>query len=211
MDTSQISAIISERCRDRDSDTELDDLLAAVAEQLGKSVGPDDLLSGKQFVYGYIDQVPYMMEVANTAAANVGLEEPMDTILEMVQSYWIEGDDIIPDELGVIGLLDDAYCSLTSLQAVSDHYRLQTGKFLFPDDLSAANKAMRRLIGEPYCTELDQFVIRTAQEAGLMDIMKAFASPEKQLDFANQSTIWNHGAVATMDLDRLERLGLIER
>ncbi len=157
MDTSQISAIISERCRDRDSDTELDDLLAAVAEQLGKSVGPDDLLSGKQFVYGYIDQVPYMMEVANTAAANVGLEEPMDTILEMVQSYWIEGDDIIPDELGVIGLLDDAYCSLTSLQAVSDHYRLQTGKFLFPDDLSAANKAMRRLIGEPYCTELDQF------------------------------------------------------
>ena len=66
-----------------------------------------------------------MMKVAWTAASNVGLEKEMESILEMVESYWLEGDDVIPDELGVIGLLDDAYCSLTSLQAVSDHYRLQ--------------------------------------------------------------------------------------
>ena len=111
-----------------------------------------------QFVIAYIEQVPYMMKVAWTAACNVGLEPEMRRILEMVDSYWREGDDIIPDELGVIGLLDDAYCSMTSLQAVSDHYRLQTGKFLFPDDLSEANRAMRRIIGEPYASELDRIV-----------------------------------------------------
>ena len=135
MDTSQVSSIIADRCRDRNHTQELDDLLVVVAERQGKNIGDEDLKSGREFVYSYIDLVPYMMAVASTAAENVGLEGAMETILNMVESYWVEGDDIIPDELGVIGLLDDAYCSLTSLQAVSDHYRLQTGKFLFPNDL----------------------------------------------------------------------------
>ena len=62
--------------------------------------------------------------VARTAAGNVGLKEPMELILEVVESYWLEGEDIIPDEMGIIGLLDDAYSSLTSMQMVSDHYQL---------------------------------------------------------------------------------------
>jgi uncharacterized membrane protein YkvA (DUF1232 family) len=211
MDTSQVAAIIAERCRDREPCPELDDLLRVIAERQGKSIGDDDLEPARAFVYGYIEQVPYMMAVASTAAENVGLETAMQAILDMVESYWIEGDDIIPDELGVIGLLDDAYCSLTSLQAVSDHYRLQTGKFLFPDDLSEANRAMRKLIGEPYATELDQLVIRTTQEIGLMDLMKAFATPEKRLDLVHQKTIWNHGPVGGMDVGLLEKLGLLDR
>ncbi len=210
MDTSQIEAMIALQCDEPHCRTELHDLLAAVAERQGKSAQVVDLDNGTRFVLGYIKQVPYMMMVAWTAASNVGLEDEMEQILEMVQTYWLEGDDIIPDDLGVIGLLDDAYCSLSSLQAVSDHYQLQTGKYLFPDNLSSANKAMRKIIGEPYASDLDRIVITTMQHTGLIEAMRAFASLEKRLDFSNHSTIWNHGPAGNMETEDLAGLGLLD-
>ena len=210
MDTSQIEAIIAKQCDETHCQTELRDLLAVVAERHGTSAQADDLDNGIRFVLGYIKQVPYMIQVARTAASNVGLDDEMEQILKMVQSYWLEGDDIIPDDLGVIGLLDDAYCSLSSLQTVSDHYQLQTGKYLFPDNLSSANSAMRKIIGDPYATDLDRIVITTMQQTGLIEAMRSFASEEKQLNFSNHSTIWNHGPAGNMEIDDLAGLGLVD-
>lgn len=200
--------MIAESCADAETDPELRDLLAAVAGLQGVDAGAADLELGARFVVAYIRQVPYMMKVAWTAASNVGLQEEMRRILEMVESYWVEGDDVIPDGLGVIGLLDDAYCSLNSLQAVSDHYRLQTGKHLFPDDLTDANRAMRRIIGEPYASELDRIIICTMQEAGLIAAVTSLAQGEKQLNFKSNSTIWGHGPAGHIDLRGLDRLGI---
>ena len=210
MDTTLIESMITEHCSEAGTETELLDLLAVVAEREGVEVRDRDLHRGTQFITGYIQQVPYMMKVAWTAASNVGLQAVMQQILDMVNHYWIEGDDIIPDELGIIGLLDDAYCSLTSMQAVSDHYRLQTGKHLFPDDFTAANKAMRKIIGEPYASELDRVVIKTMTETGLIEAVKSMASKEKQVSFAANSTIWGHGPASQLNLDDLARLGLLK-
>lgn len=210
METSNIEALIAEHCADAYVETELNDLLAVVADRSGRQAEPEDLDRGARFVLGYVQQVPYMMKVAWTAACNVGLETEMEKVIAMVTSYWEQEDDIIPDDLGVIGLLDDAYCSLSSLQAVSDHFQLQTGKYLFPDNLSSANKVMRKIIGEPYATDLDQLIIRTMQETQLIESLKLFSSEEKQLNFANQSTIWNHGPAGNMDLKDLAGLGLVD-
>ncbi len=210
MDTSQIQSMIAEQCEEAHCESDLHDLLSVVAERQGVSALPADLENGVRFILGYIRQVPYMMQIASTAACNVGLQNEMQKILDMVQSYWLEGDDVIPDDLGVIGLLDDAYCSLTSLQAVSDHYQLQSGKYLFPDNLSAANRVMRKIIGAPYATDLDRIVFSTMQETGLIDAVRLFASEEKQIDFSNRSTIWNHGPAGQTEIDDLAGLGLLD-
>ncbi len=210
MDTAHIEAMIAEKCGEPDAAAEIGELLGVVADQQGRVVSEAELGRGAEFVCRYIELVPYMMKVAWTAASTVGLEAPMRRILDVVQSYWLEDEDIIPDQLGVIGLLDDAYCSLTSLQLVSDHYRLQTGKYLFPDDLTGANQAMRRVIGEPYASDLDRLVTGTMHDTGLIEAVKALASPEKKLDFSNRSTIWNHGPAGDFDLGELVRIGLLE-
>lgn len=202
--------MIAELCAGADTEPELHELLAAVAGQHGAAPLPEDLAKGARFVLAYIEQVPYMMKIAWTAASNVGLETEMRAILQMVESYWAEGDDVIPDDLGAIGLLDDAYCSLTSLQAVSDHYQLQTGKHLFPNDLSEANQAMRRIIGEPYASELDRMVIRTMKATGLIDAVKSMASEEKRLHFASNSTIWSHGPAGRVEIGDLAQLGILD-
>jgi hypothetical protein len=210
LETRHIEAMIADQCAASCAEAELHDLLAVVAERSGKQAEPQDLQTAALFVQAYIEMVPYMMKVAWTAASNVGLESEMQQVLDVTTSYWEQGDDVIRDDLGIIGLLDDAYCSLSSLQAVSDHFQLQTGKYLFPDDLTMANRAMRKIIGEPYASELDRLVVRTISETRLLDSVKKFSSDEKQLNFANHSTIWNHGPVGGMDLQQLAGLGLLE-
>jgi uncharacterized membrane protein YkvA (DUF1232 family) len=208
LETTHIEAMIAELQADAATEPELQELLAAIADRNGADAQPEDLARGARFVVAYIERVPYMVKVAWTAASNVGLEEEMRRILQMVETYWQEADDVIPDDLGVIGILDDAYCSLTSLQVASDHYRLQTGKHLFPDDLTDANRAVREIIGEPYASELDRIVIRTMQDAGLIESVKALANEEKKLNFATNSTIWSHDPAGKIDVGDLARLGI---
>ncbi len=149
MDTAQIRKIINDQFADPQSALDLHKLLKVVAERQGAQPNEMELAHGSSFIYNYLEQVPYLLTVAWTSARNVGLETEVTSILKMVESYWIEDDDVIPDSLGIFGLLDDAYCSLLSMQTLSDLYRMQSGKHLFPDDLTAANKVMRKIIGEP--------------------------------------------------------------
>jgi len=208
MNTNRIEKIIAEQFSDPHAVVELQELLAVIAEREGATPDEAELARAASFIYDYIEQVPYLLTVALTSARNVGLEAETESILEMVQGYWIEDNDVIPDNLGIIGLLDDAYCSLLSMQALSDFYQLETGKFLFPDDLTTANEAMRRIIGEPYATELDMIVTKAVAKANVKNALKLLASPEKQRLFSSQATIWNHGPAHTLPVEKLSGLGL---
>lgn len=202
--------MIREICSDPLASRDLHDLLAVIA--IRNQIEPDDneLERGTQFVISYVEQVPYMLKVAITAAGNVGLEKEMEQIVETVISYWEQDEDVIPDHLGIIGLLDDAYCSLVTLQSVSDHYLLQTGKHMFPEDLSTANRVMRQIIGDPYVAELDLFVTNAIKDAGIMQAVKAMASEDKKRDVENRANIWNHGPAGEMPVTGLKGLGLTE-
>ena len=210
METVQIQKIIADQFADARSAVDLRKLLIAVSERRGAHPSEVQLARGSGFIYNYIEQVPYMLTIGWTSARNVGLETEVTSILEMVESYWIEDDDVIPDSLGIVGLLDDAYCSLLSMQTMSDLYRMQSGKYLFPDDLTAANKIMRKIIGEPYITQLDDIVNKAVKDARVKEAVELLASPEKQQLLDNQATIWNHGPVSELPVNQLSGLGLTE-
>ena len=70
--------------------------------------------------------------------------------------------------------------------------------------------AMRKIIGEPYSSELDRIVIRTMMETGLINAVKLLANEEKRLNFAANSTIWSHGPAGELDIGGLGKLGLLE-
>lgn len=209
MDTAQIQKIISDQFADPQTALDLQKLLKDVAERQNANPTAMDLAHGSSFICNYIEQVPYLLTVAWTSARNVGLETEVTSILKMVESYWIEADDVIPDNLGIFGLLDDAYCSLSSMQTLSDLYRMQSGKHLFPDDLTAANKVMRKIIGEPYIAELDELVSKAIAEARVEEAVQWLAGPEKQRLLDSQATIWNHGPVSQVPVHQLSGLGLV--
>ena len=209
MNTSQIQKIISRQFADPQSVVDLQKLLKTVAERQGANPDKAELAHGLSFVYNYLEQVPYLLTVAWTSARNVGLEKEVTSILQMVESYWIEDDDVIPDSLGIFGLLDDAYCSLSSMQALSNLYRMQSGKHLFPDDMTAANEVMGKIIGEPYIAQLDELVGNAIRDARVEEAVKWLASPEKQKLLDSQATIWNHGPVSQLPVNQLKGLGLV--
>jgi hypothetical protein len=208
METAKIQKIIADQFADAKSVVDLHNLLKVIAKREEVNPSKVELAHGSSFIYNYIEQVPYLLTVAWTSARNVGLETEVASILEMVESYWIEDDDVIPDSLGIFGLLDDAYCSLSSMQTVSDLYRSQTGKFLFPDDLTSANRVMRKIIGEPFTTQLDEIVSKAISDARVGEAVKLLASPEKQQLIDSQATIWNHGPVSELPVSQLSGLGL---
>ena len=210
METAKIQSIIADQFADPRSVMDLHKLLSEFAERAGANPDEKTLAQGSYFICNYIEQVPYLLTVAWTSTKNVGLETEFKHILEMVESYWVEDDDVIPDNLGIIGLLDDAYCSLSSMQTLSDLYRMQSGKHLFPDDLTAANKIMRKIIGEPFATELDEIVSQAVAAARVREAVASLASPEKQQLLDSQATIWNHGPVSESSVSQLSGLGLTE-
>ena len=210
METAKIQSIITDQFADPRSVVDLHKLLSEVAERAGAHPDEVELARGACFIYNYIEQVPYLLTVGWASAKTVGLETEIKHILEMVESYWIEDDDVIPDSLGIIGLLDDAYCSLSSMQSLSNLYRMQSGKHLFPDDLTAANKIMRKIIGEPFASELDEIVSTAVTDARFKEAVEWLASPEKQQLLDSQATIWNHGPVSELPVSQLSGLGLTE-
>ncbi len=210
MQTETIEKQIRDHCDYAVVKGELTELLEAIANRQQRHPSVQELEAVAKFICEYIEQVPYMIKVAVTSAASVGLENEVNCILTAVISYWELEDDVIPDQMGVIGLIDDAYCSLSLLQSVSDHYRLQTGKFLFPADLTTANQAVREIIGEPYAAELDRFVLRTMSDAAIMDAVKKLADLEKQLQFDMQGTIWSHDSADAVSVAALDALGLLK-
>jgi uncharacterized membrane protein YkvA (DUF1232 family) len=210
MNTDQIEQIIASHFADPHASVDLQELLTVVAEREGVQPEMSAVVQGAKFVYNYIEQVPYLLTVAWTSAKAVGLEKEFESVLDMVISYWVEGDDVIPDSMGIVGVLDDAYCSLLSLQTVSDFYQLQTGKYLFPDDLTSANDIMRKIIGEPYATELDNIVNKAMLVAHMKQAVKMLASPEKQRLFEKHANIWNHEPVNEVPIAQMAELGLIK-
>lgn len=210
MNTDEIEQIIASHFADPHASVDLQELLTVVAEREGVEPDTTAVARGASFVYNYIEQVPYLLTVAWTSAKMVGLEKEFESVLNMVVSYWVEGDDVIPDSMGIVGVLDDAYCSLLSMQTVSDYYQLQTGKYLFPDDLTSANDIMRKIIGEPYATELDTIVQKAMVDAHLKQAVKLLATPEKQQLFEKHANIWNHGPVKEIPIAQMAELGLIK-
>lgn len=210
MNTQQIEQIIATHFADPHASVDLQELLRVVAESAGIQPEESAIANGATFVYNYIEQVPYLLTVAWTSAKTVGLESEFKIILDMVTSYWIEGDDVIPDSIGIVGVLDDAYCSLLSMQTISDYYQLQTGKYLFPDDLTAANDVMRKIIGEPYASKLDSIVSSVMLSANVKQAVKLLASPDKQQLFDKHANIWNHGPVREVPVAQMSELGLLK-
>ena len=134
-----------------------------IAKANGKQPRSEDIDGVVTYIRDYIEYVPALLEATVAAAQKAGIAGQVLPILQAAEQYFLNPNDLIPDHLGLLGLMDDAYLTLSLIQAISRSYQQQSGTPLVSVDLSAANNSMRALIGEPLATQLDQGVIRTLQ------------------------------------------------
>lgn len=134
-------------------------------------IDPDDVSRARaieHFVRGYIMTVPRILEAACEGARRGGMAERMDEVLAWAEAYWFDESDVIPDHLGLHGLLDDAYCSLRLLEKLSDEAVADRQRPIVDDDLATANWLAYRLIGEPDNEALEHHVAAALGDSGLL-------------------------------------------
>ena len=163
------------------------------------------------FVREYVEHVTAYLRDGLEAARMVGQEAEMKAVVDRALEYWLTSADIIPDRLGLLGIMDDAYYSLTLMQSISDRYEEETGRPLFHRNLKAANESIRKLIGEPTASQIDMYVgghLKADPMRQMVRALTAISSHRGAFPIPDREATWGDRSTEDVVRARLGRLGL---
>lgn len=177
----------------------------------GHAPADSDVEGAVRFVVEYVAHVPAYLKEGMEAARLGGRESEMSEVVRAATEYWRMESDIIPDSLGLLGIMDDAYCSLTLMQAVSDRHELDSGRPLFGRNLKAANDSIRNLIGEPAASQIDMYVgsrLDADPMTQMVRALTAMSAHRGSFPIPQRDRIWGDRPTEEVVQARLGRLGL---
>lgn len=107
-----------------------------------------------------IESIPVFLARARLESEERGLESIVDPLLDRAQRYYLQPLDLIPEMTqGLVGLLDDSYLVIRTLQ------NLDRGPHPFLDwDLDYPARFLHRLIGAPIAQRLDKIALQALAE-----------------------------------------------
>ncbi len=211
MPLAAVEQMIADALADEERTGRLANALRERAATHGRSPAAEEVRSAVGFVREYVEHVPAYLRDGLEAARMVGREMEMVEVLREATVYWLTESDIIPDRLGLLGILDDAYYSLTLMQAVSDRYEEDSGRALFPRNLQAANSAIRNLIGEPAASQIDMYIgtrLNADPMTQMVHALTAMSAHRGAFPIPQTDPIWGDRPTEEIVKARLGRLGL---
>jgi uncharacterized membrane protein YkvA (DUF1232 family) len=211
MPLAAVEEMIADALADEERTGRLANALRERAAAQGRSAAAEEVRSAVGFVREYVEHVPAYLRDGLEAARMVGREMEMVEVLREATVYWLTESDIIPDRLGLLGILDDAYYSLTLMQAVSDRYEEDSGRALFPRNLQAANSAIRNLIGEPAASQIDMYIgtcLNADPMTQMVHALTAMSAHRGAFPIPQKDPIWGDRPTEEIVKARLGRLGL---
>ena len=158
MKTSLIKKMISNAVKNEKSTNSLAKLVKKVAKQNGNIITLEKAQEVSNFVIQYVNLVPVFMEEGLNTSAKFGIQNEMSQMIAELEYYWKLEQDLIPDNLGLIGIVDDAYASIYLLQSFSDYCKSMYNRPLLKTDLTESNNSIRILLGNQIAAELEQRV-----------------------------------------------------
>lgn len=161
----EITRMIASAFEDEKRSVRLGSSIRTIAQRNGAQLSEQEVEKIVAFVKLYIQLVPQYLSQGIGAAQQAGLSQEIAQMGSALEAYWFQREDLIPDHLGLLGVMDDAYASLFLLQSLSDYCKQTIGQPLIPIDLTSSNQFIRKLIGEPAATTLDQQVIATITQS----------------------------------------------
>ncbi len=101
---------------------------------------------------------PTLLEAAALDAQEHGVLGQLEPMLLKAAQYFFEEDDVLPDHLGLYGLLDDAYLAQRYLLGASELHEKVGGAPLLGAQLRPSVDVVRQWIGDDEASLLDQMV-----------------------------------------------------
>ncbi len=209
MKTQEIRKMIENAIKEEKQTGRLAEAVRALANQNGMKPSAEQVSSIVEFVRSYIELVPLYIEQGVAAAGRVGLGAEMGRMVGELEVYWLEPNDVIPDNLGLLGLMDDAYASLFLLQGVSDYCKASAGRPLLGHDLTAANLAIRQLLGVQVAALLETRVGITIGQAMMQRVLTQFAASAPFSFGGGPHPIWGNASIDEIVDARLGAMGIV--
>ncbi|WP_454254061.1 hypothetical protein [Pseudomonas sp. Marseille-Q8238] len=144
--------------------------LSAHLERLHPTIQlPDSDANGvlTRFVEAYVEQVPDVLDAANSVAREAGIEAHIKPVLKVAEHFFLSPPQLIEGHQGLDALLDEAYLAHRLVEEVNDRYIAHLGQPLIPLDTTVANLIAHQLIGETFANQLDEAVHHALE--GLLD------------------------------------------
>ena len=209
MNTNIIRRMIKEAVAMEKSSSILSDTIDTVARVNGKSLTAKQRKEIVKMAEDYVVHVPAVIEAITKAAKNYGIYDQILPMLKAAEDYFLAPIDIIPDHLGLLGLLDDAYLAHSLVQSLSDSYKNQTGKTLIPVDISGANAFMRNLIGEPHASMLDTAVANVLNGPTIQQSLMYLLNAGVGFNMAGPDPVWGNASIDEIVDARLGAMGYV--
>ena len=178
---------ISKVTKDPGSEEALRARLGQLAGQQGRSVPEEDFAPLIKYLSEYVESAPDLLDACLAAAESAGIAKAVRPIVRTAAQYFLEPEDYIPDEWGLLGLLDDAYLVHNLMNQVSLHHEHHAGVPLLPVSLQGATHIVRGIIGEPIIGQLDKSVAATLGNRLVEQHLGQLAMHNQTLSFKNVS------------------------
>lgn len=128
-----------------------------------------------------LEQVPDLIDAVAEAAAVARVYDAIAPILDAAESYFFDAEDLLPDSLGMLGLMDDMYLALSLLQSVSEQYKSVNGHPLIDADLEPAIQSVRALFQGKRLAALDSSIEAALCRPGMLASLKSLAALKRPL------------------------------
>ncbi|MEH6589320.1 MAG: hypothetical protein V7746_03630 [Halioglobus sp.] len=146
------------------------ELRAKIRQQISwldkKLILPDDEPESAlmAFITSYVECVPGSLTLVAALSKKFGFHGYAAPFLHLAEDYFLQPPEVIAQEQGLAGLLDEAFLAHRLLEEVNDHHVRQLQGPLLPVDMTEANIIVHHLIGDDLASQLEHLVQFTAAQ-----------------------------------------------
>ena len=174
MRTKKIKSLIAKSIKNDNQTGALSQRILEALKLRGQQYDELSVFMAHTFFVEYIKSALTEMEHIESAATKAGTLRDVQPVLDAAEKYFLASDDVIPDHLGLIGLLDDAYLTHRLMEEIADRYNLaenanaKAAREAVYGDLASyieeqrkSNGLVRNYIGEEVASVLDHLISAT--------------------------------------------------
>jgi hypothetical protein len=130
------------------------------------NVGPrlkmnESAITVRELIYAYIERTPDVLERFLKATAWSNLEHEAAALLSEMLAYVSQQDDLIPDDIGLVGLLDDACFGMRIVAEMAPWLRHSEGE----TDLIDANDLVKQILPPDIRQALNNQISRVLEDS----------------------------------------------
>lgn len=127
-----------------------------------------------EFTVNYLRNSVDLMDQVYSAVSSANCLSKFQPIFDASFNYWSEEYDVVPDHLGIAGICDDAYLSMSLMQLVANSNLPSSNQVLIPginQDLVNQNNYMAYLLGPTVANQLNAVAVQTYQSIYIQDTL----------------------------------------